>query len=56
MQNTPLHDAVDAWVLEDRQWPKRLRISNARLGLQNAPTEFAKKFWRTVLKRNGAKA
>jgi hypothetical protein len=44
---------VEAYLKEDRQWPRRLRIAYAKSRLLDAP--YDRKFWVAVIKANGGK-
>lgn len=59
---TEFAKAVHAYVINDRQWPRHLRIAHAKMQFLNFTRKWmisenleyrdAANFWRAVLKRN----
>lgn len=47
---------VHEYILQDRQWPRLLRISHAKMQLAKAVTPNDKSFWLQVLKANTVSA
>jgi hypothetical protein len=53
MRNSRSRDPeVEAYLKEDRQWPRRLRIAHAKAHLEAG---MDRKFWVAVIKANGGK-
>lgn len=58
MRNAVSREAVDLFVISERQWPRSTRIAYAkaqRLAAGYANYTGDEKFWQAILKRYGAK-
>ena len=49
---TEFSEQIEEYILQDRQWPRSLRINHAKMQLAKAKSDFSRNFWRAILQRN----